>query len=208
MKTPKSWDDITMGNFAAYLKMSNGKTRLVEDDVAVLTERVSALLGISVDDAKKIAIEDVNRITRIVSKLPTRLMLSFKLKGKRYRPVIDSRKLNGEKYTAVKLAQSRDPFETLPQILFIISEQRKFGFRKKFPFIGWRTIEPQPEDIEQAIEDFKQLPVSIGWPMASFFLRTSKKLSYLLKEFSLNELDKLTSKMQSLQTDLESDTDL
>jgi hypothetical protein len=208
MKIPKSWDDITMGNLAAYLKMSNGKPRLVEDDPAVLTERVAVLLGITIDEAKKIPIAEVNQITRVFSKLPTRLMLSFNLKGKRYKAVIDARKLNGEKYTAIKLAQSRDPYETIPQILFIVSEQRKFGFRKKFPLIGWRTIEPQPEDIEQAIEDFKQLPVSIGWPMASFFLRTSKELREYLKEFSLKGLDRMTEQMQNLQADLESDTDL
>lgn len=208
MKIPKSWDDITMGNFAAYLRISKDKPQDSDNQVTVLTRKVAALLGISIEDARKISYEDVNKITRLMAKLPTRLMLSFKLNGKRYRPVIDARKLNGEKYAAVKLAQSRDPFETLPQVLFIISEQRKFGFRKKFPFVGWYTVEPEPEEVEQAINDFKQLPVSIGWPMASFFLNVSRQLKYRLKDFSLNELDRLTEQMQRLQADLESDTDL
>lgn len=208
MKIPKSWDDITMGNFAAYLKLSGGKTRLAEDEIISLTQRVATLLGITVDDARKISIEDVNKITRLVSKLPTRLILSFKLNGKRYRPVIDARKLNGEKYAAVKLAQSRDPYETLPQVLFIISEQRKFGIWRTWPFIGYKTVEPKPEDVEQAIEDFKQLPVSVGWPMASFFLNVSRQLKDRLVGYSLDQLDKMTEEMISLRADLESDTDL
>lgn len=208
MKTPKSWDDITMGNFTAYLKISEDKAQAGESAVDLITRKVAAILGVTIDEAKRIPIADVNRVVAIMaSKLPSRLMLSFKLNGKRYRPVIDARKLNGEKYAAIKLAQSRDKYETLPQILFIISERRKFGLWKSWPFIGYKTIEPKPEDVEQAVNDFKQLPVGIGWPMACFFLNVCKELNDHLKDFSLSELDKMMKEMYNLQMDLEKDMD-
>lgn len=207
MKTPKSWDDITMGNFAAYLKVSTDKKELMQNGVSLLTQKVAALMGITIEDARKISIEDVNKLTRLMAKLPTRLILSFKLKGNRYRPVIDARKLNGEKYAAIKLAQSRDKYETLPQILFIISERRKFGLWKSWPFIGYKTIEPKPEDVEQAVNDFKELPVSVGWPMACFFLNVCKELNNRLNDYSLSELDKMMKEMYNLQMDLEKDMD-
>lgn len=207
MKIPKSWADISIANFSAYLKVTKKKQE--SNDVAYITQKVAAILGISIEEARKIPIEDVNKVVRVMgSKLPSRLMYSFKLKGQRYRAVIDARKLNGEKYTAIKMAQSRDANETLHHLLFLISEPRKFGIRKRFPFIGWKTFEFKPEDLEQRINDFKQLPVDIGWPMASFFLRVSEELKHRLKEYSLSELDKMTDQMRNLQADLESDTDM
>jgi hypothetical protein len=209
MKIPKSWDDITMGNFTTYLQVCKDKTNPSEDKVQLLTRKVSAILGVSIEEAKRISIEDLNKVTKIMgSKLPSRLMLSFKLNGKRYRPIIDARKLNGEKYAAVKLAQSRDSLDTLPQILFIISERRKFGIWKSFPFIGYKTIEPKPEDIEQSVNDFKQLSVGIGYPMTSFFLNVCKELKRHLKDFSLKEVEKMMKEMHNLQMDLEKDMDL
>lgn len=207
MKTPKSWDDITMGNFAAYLRISTDKENAGETTVSLLTRKIAALMGITIEDARKISIEDVNKLTRLMAKLPTRLILSFKLNGKRYRPVINARKLNGEKYAAIKLAQSRDKYETLPQILFIVSERRKFGLWKSWPFIGYKTIEPKPEDVEQAVNDFKELPVSVGWPMACFFLNVCKELNNRLGDYSLSELEKMMKEMYNLQMDLEKDMD-
>src|SRR6187402_3278331 len=110
MKIPKSWDDIKIGNYANYLIICSDKAQLKE---GLLTRKVSALLGISIEEARKISIEDVNKIIRLMaSKLPHRLMLTFKLKGRRYRPMTDARKLDGEKFAAVELAQSRGVFET------------------------------------------------------------------------------------------------
>lgn len=207
MKTPKSWDDITMGNFAAYLKISKDKAQDGESAVDLLHRKYAALLGITVEAVKQIPIDRLNVISGFIGKLPSRLILSFKLKGNRYRPVIDARKLNGAKYTAVKLARSRDKYETLPQILFIISERRKFGLWKSWPFIGYKTIEPKPEDVEQAVNDFKELPVSVGWPMACFFLNVCKELNNRLNDYSMSELDKMMKEMYNLLMDLEKDMD-
>lgn len=209
MKTPKSWSDITIGNLSAYLKVVKDKQQPGEDDVRYLTRKVAAILGVSIEDARRIPIEELNHVTKLMAtRLPSRLMLSFKLNGQRYRSVVDARKLNGEKYTAVKLIQSRGSDENLHHLLFLISEPRKFGIRKRFPFIGWKTIEFEPEELETRINDFKQLPVDIGWPMCSFFLRVSEELKHRLKEFSLNELETLIQKGRNLQADLEKDTDL
>lgn len=208
MKTPKSWADITIGNLSSYMKVSKEKKEMLQNEVTYITQKVAAILGVTIEEARKIPIEDTNKITKVMaSKLPSRLQLSFKLKGQRYNAIIDARKLNGEKYSAIKLIQSRGSDENLHHLLFLISEPRKFGIRKKFPFIGWKTIEFKPEELEERINDFKQLSVDIGWPMASFFLRVSKELRDHLKDFSLNQLEELIQKGRNLQADLEKDMD-
>lgn len=169
--------------------------------------------------------------------LPNKLLLHFKHKGIRYRPFIrvedqaqphqvielaeamkgvsidtSKDKFNGSKYTAfknvAKAGHVKDGMNrNLHHLMYLICEPVKWGFRKEFPFIGWKGYKPSVKQIEQGIVDFKTLPLEVANPLCVFFLNLSKELSDLLSEYSINELKKMTEGMASLQASLEKDTD-
>lgn len=169
--------------------------------------------------------------------LPNRLKMHFKHKGIRYRPFIKVEdqtqphqvieladsikgvsintledKFDFGKYTAFKnVAKNGHVKEgmnrNLNQLLYLVCEPVKYGFKKQFPFVGWYGYKPSIKEIERGVLDFKTLPMDVANPLCVFFLNLSKELSALLTDFSINELKKMTGEMAKLQASLEKDTD-
>ena len=124
---------------------------------------------------------------------------------------IDTDKFNGGKYAAFKSVAKRGHRdqglnENLPHLLYLLCEPITFGFKKQFPFIGWKPKKQTAQDIERGVKDFKSLPLEVSNPLTVFFLTLSKELSDLLNDFTLKELEQMTSKMKQLQASLEKDT--
>jgi hypothetical protein len=208
VKIPKSWNKIPLENFVHYLEYIDEEPKSIEERFELLYKRTCAILGCTFNEARDLSVEDQQKLVRLMAKpMPTRLMLSFKHKGKRYRPIIKVKELSGAKYVAIKNAAKRGTKENLHQVLYLACEQRKFGFRKKFPFIGFYDYKPTEEEIEQGIKDFKTLPMEVANPISIFFLNLSEKLKDLLNDYSMETLRKMTEDMAELQADLEKDMD-
>ena len=208
MKIPKNWDKIPLKNFVHYLEYMNEEAETLEQRFDLLYKRACAILDITVEEAKALSIEQQSQLIKLINKkMPTRLMLQFKHKGIKYRPIIKVEKLNGGKYAAIKNAAKRGTAKNLHQILFLVCEPVKFGFKKQFPFIGYKPYEFTPEEIGARINDFKDIPMEIANPISVFFLTLSKELSNLLNDYSVQHLLKLTEEMAQLQASLEKDMD-
>lgn len=205
MKIPKSWDKVPLNRFVDFLECKDLK---IEDTFEKICIQGSAILGIEKDEVKKLPINELQELVKLIgSKLPSRLMLTFKHKGYKYRAVVDARKLDGAKYSAIKLLQ-KDGYKRLHQVLLLVSEPRKFGFRKNFPFIGYKSYELKPSEFEQRVNDFKTLPLEVAYPMSAFFLKVCKELKDHLSDYSIQEMNKMEKKLKQIQADLEADTDL
>lgn len=208
MKIPKNWDKIPLKNFVHYLDYINEEAETLEQRFDLLYKRSCAILDITVSEARLLTVEDQKNLIRLMNKkMPSRLMLKFKHKGIRYRPIIKVETINGGKFAAIKNAAKRGTAKNLHQILFLVSEPIKFGFKKQFPFIGWKAYEFKPEEIGARINDFKDIPMEVANPMSVFFLTLSKELSNLLSDYSVQHLLKLTEQMAQLQASLENDMD-
>lgn len=208
MRVPKDWNKIPLKNFVHYLEYIEEEPESIEDRFDLLYKRTCAILDCNVEEAKALSIEDQQKLVKLMrTKLPTRLMLGFKFKGVRYRPTIQAKKLTGARYTAIKDIAKRGSAKNLHHILFLICQPVKFGFKKSFPFIGWKPFEWEAEQMEDKIKEFKELPMEIANPISLFFLNLSANLRNLLDDYSIQTLKKMTDQMAELQADLENDTD-
>lgn len=205
---PKNWDKIPLSNFIQYLEARKLEPKDEKDRFEILYKKASAILDISIDEARELKTKDQIALIKLMKQpFPHILPLRFKHKGIKYRPFIFANKLDGNKYSAIKTLQAKGN-DSLHQVLFLVCEPVKFGFRKKFPFIGWKSYEFKPDEIGKRIEEFKDLPMEVANPISVFFLTLSKKLNVLLRDYSIQEMDNLNKMMKEFQASLGKDTDL
>lgn len=200
MKIPKKWDNIPLRNFVAYQEASELELKEFE----MLYAKVCAIMDCSLEEAKNMTIADKIDLEKLIKKpIPNRLRKRFKLNGVTYR----RKKIKAGKYVAIKNAAKRGTLKNLHHILFLVCEPVKFGFRKQFPFIGWKAYEFEADEIKKRIIDFKELPMSVANPLSLFFLTFSKRLKSLLEDYSIKSLKEMQKKMEDIQASLEKDMD-
>lgn len=234
MTVPKTWDKVPLNNFIQFLEYRDEKPEGLKERIELIKKKSCAILGCGWDEVNKLTGPEQDKLSKLMGKkLPKRLMLSFKHQGQRYRFHIESKKrpnahailekiheidtegFNGGKYTAFKNVQKRQVkdgnFEVYGkythQLLFLSCEPRKFGFRKKFPFIGWNTKRFKSSEVKDKIESFKSLPLEVAYPMCSFFLAVSEALKDPMLDFLNLEIQNQIRELSQIQMDLENDTD-
>lgn len=229
---PSNWNDVTIEGYVAFMK-SAGKENEIENpaDLSRLQQaRVCYLTGCEPEEAKKVTTKEYARTQRLVKiPLPVKLKLKFKLNGIRYRIIyqhdrmtgersdaiskldtinkLDASKMDGGGYASIMNCAKRGHLDTLHQIMFLLSEPVKWGFRKKWIFLGWKAYDFKEYEVEDRINDFQHLTMEIANPVAVFFCNLSKVLTIGLEDYSLSEMNKMTTKMKKLQQELENDSD-
>jgi len=233
MEVPKSWNKVTLERFVHYTEYLNEKPEDLKGKIELLKKKTCAILGCTIEEAGKLDGKASTKFAKLLSKpLPSRLMLQFKHKGITYKPYIrvedqrapykvidkandlriDTQGFNGGKYSAFKNVAKRGHQEeglnrNLHQLLYLVCEPVKLGFKKSFPFFGYVPYEPSIDEVKRSINDFKELPMEVANPLCVFFLRVSKELNNLLSDYSVEELKKMTKQMQDMSATLKSDTD-
>lgn len=208
MKIPSKWDNLPLDRFVHYLEYINEEPETIEERFDLLYKRTCAILDCTVEEARKLTVKDQAKLVKLFNTpMPTTLKISFKHEGKRYRPTIPVRELTGDKFVAIKNAAKRGTKDNLHHVLYLACDEYRYGFKKKFPFIGWYKAELTDQEIEQGIKDFKTLPMKIANPMSVFFLTLSKRLNNLLNDYSIKVMKKMTEEMSELQASLENDMD-
>ena len=214
MRLPKTWNEVKLRQFTHYLEYKDEVPETTEERFNLLYKRICAITDCSVEEARNLKVKDQASLQKLFNtKLETRLFPSFKLNGVRYRPIgskhsfVDVRELDGDRYIAIKQTAKRGTVEYLHQILFLVCEPIKFGFKKSFPFIGWKGYEFKENELEHRIKDFKDLPMKYANPLSVFFLTLSRQLNLGIQDY-LEEFMKETMKeAEETLASLETDTD-
>ena len=201
---PKTWDNVTVENYVA-LQRSLKKEGNPFD---LIIERVCYITGKSVEEVKKkknlIKLASINRLLN--KPLPKRRLTHFRLNGVRYR-AINASDITADRYTSIMDCSKRDSLTYLHQVMFLVSTPQKFGFKSKFPFIGWKDYEFSPSEVPTRIEEFKKLPMKVAYPNSVFFCELSKRFKTLIQDYSDKQMEKLIKMGEALLQDLEIDTD-
>lgn len=221
---PSNWNNVTIEGYISFMKSIGKETETIGDLARLQMSRVCYLTDCEPEEARKCTTKDYSMVKRLVKvPLPLILRTSFKLKGIRYRlihqaqrltgdrlekiKVLDAKKMDGGEYASVMNCVKRGHLDSLHQIMYLICEPMKFGFRKKLLFIGWKPYEFKEWEVEDRINDFHSLTMDVANPASVFFCNLSKVLTIGLEEYSLNELRGMTKEMKKLQADLETDLD-
>lgn len=220
MEIPKSWDKVTV---EGYINLMKSLEKESEDVILESIKRIVFLTGCEPEEASQCTLDQIQDIKRLVNTpLPTRLKTRFKLKGINYRLLyltserlskwtnedletlnkLDARQMTGGEYCAAMDVIARGQLDNLHHVMFLISQPIKFGFKKKFPFFGWKDYDFLAYEIKDRINDFKSLTMEVAYPASVFFCEASKKLTTSLQEYSENEMMTIVEQMDQLESEL------
>lgn len=221
-KIPKNWNKVTIGGYNAFLKSVNSEEEETPVSSIIDTQimRVCYLTGCQPEEAELCTTPEYAKVQNLVKQpLPQQLKhFQFKLKGIRYKllfqskdltgkrikaiKTLDARKMNAGQYAAHMNVAKRGYLDNLHQVMFNLCQPMRFVFKKSFPFIGWKPYEFEPQEVEQRIAEFKELTMDIVNPAAVFFCKVSKKLTNVLEESLMENLEKMNKKLEKAQADL------
>ena len=225
---PSNWNNVTIEGYVAFMKSIGKETETVAELARLQISRVCYLTGCEIEEAQKLTTKEYAKTQRLVkTPLPVKLKLRFKLNGIRYRVIyqhdrmtgersnaiseldaiskLDARKMDGGAYASVMNCAKRGHLDTLHQIMFLLSEPLRWGFRKKWLFLGWKSYDFKEYEVEDRINDFKDLPMKVANPIAVFFCSLSKVLTIGLEDYSFSQMKRMTTQMKKLQQELEND---
>lgn len=206
MSIPTTWKEVNIEQFVELQEALNEKP--VTDLEIVNNKILQAVIlsGLSVEEVENLPFNELEKVNKLLNtELPNKVRKYFKLNGIKYRVIYDARRLNGSRYIAVMNSAKRGTLKSLHQVMYSISQPVKFGFKKKFPFIGYNEYEFEAHEVEDRINDFKELSIDIANPVSVFFSNLSKVLTEVLEDSLLNQTKKMTTMTDELTKDLTAD---
>ena len=200
MKVAKSWDELTVGQ---YQELHPTFEKEYNNPVDKIIEQLMILTGCSNTEVEQLTIDDLNDLTKdlefLNKPLDHKLRLRFKINGVRYKFETNARKLTGGAYMSAMHLAEKDPSTKLHQVLFNIATPcNRFWKPKKVD---------QAQHYEDHVDDFLNLPMSIAYPIVSFFLTLSQVLTNNTEDYSIQILQKMRMKLEEDKLDLVSNSD-
>ena len=198
MKVAKSWDELTVGQ---YQELHPTFEKEYNNPVDKIIEQLMILTGCTNQEVEQLTIDDLNSITKdlefLNKPLDHKLRLRFKINGIRYKFETNARKLTGGAYMSAMHLAEKDPSTKLHQVLFNIATPcNRFWKPKKVD---------TAQHYEDHVKDFLNLPMSIAYPIVSFFLTLSEHLTNNIEDYSIRTLQKMNKKLEEDKADLEKD---
>jgi len=202
MKLPKSWNDISIGQFIDLLP-SNFKDK---NEVEQLIHTLKTVSSSSVEEVRKLSIRDAKEYASkltFLQELPTgKAKLEFKLKGVRYKVEPDAQKCSAGTYiTTMHIFQDleKDP-DLVNKNLHIILAQVI-----KPTYFNWRKLKREYKEVdimELSKVLYEELPVSIAYPIIVFFCNLSKLLIPVISDYSTKKIEEVSKELSLIEKDL------
>jgi hypothetical protein len=197
MKMPKSWDELTVGQ---YQELHPTFEKEYKNPVDKVIEQLMILTNCSSDEVEALTVDDLHslqeQMTFLNKPIDKRLRVIFKVKGNRYRFEVNARKLTGGAYMSAMHLAEKDPNTKLHQVLFNIAKPiNRFGRDKKV----------SKDFYEDHVDDFKELPMSVAFPIVSFFLTLCQVLTTRIEDYSIQTLQKMNRNQKEAKVDLVQD---
>ncbi len=205
---PENWNNVTLEGFAAFNRSLKQEPSNDKESIELMIKQVMYITDCEPEQAEKATINDFKKLKKLINApKPQRLIKKFKLNGIRYRLKLLSGTRTGGELTAINNVSKRGVINNLHQIMFLISEPIKFGFKKQFPFIGWYPYEFEQVDISDRIRDFKKMTLKVANPAAVFFSKVRDELQPLLTNYLIEVMENQQKEMKELEQALKSHTD-
>jgi len=186
---PTNWSQVTLESYVPFQKTLDEvpETELQKHDLRV--KRACLLANVEPEVIMNMTMDEIAKVDDLIkSPRPTKIVKSFRINGQTYRVKLDPRKYNAGEYMAVMNACKDNGGENLHRILFLVCEPvNNWGRKKKFT----------PDEFEARMKDFKQLPVSIAYPIAVFFWTLSRKLTDVILDYSEETMTKQREEMEA-----------
>ena len=204
IKIPTSWEDITLGQYIELRPILHTE----QEDVTRMINILCVLTGKKREEIKELTIPDFHKLVKKMSFLNEPLSKELKKKrfiigGKWYEFKIEAKKMLFGEYISVMeiLQQAGDNedvlFNNLHKILTVICRP---VYKTMF---GFKTMDIDGEKIRETADNFyKNMPITIAYPIGVFFYQRSPNLMEAIKTSLMAEANK---KIEEVKADLARD---
>lgn len=192
-----TWNDITVEQYSKLYPTlkTEGLSDLELVDNTIL--QMSIIKRITIDQAQYTTTKEVKEIQDFLrSPLPTKIHRFWKSNGVRYEFNIHADRIKAGGYIGIMNGVKDDPIKSLHLNLFNMCKPVKLGLR------GWKPYEFKQYEVTERIEEFKQMPISVAYPIAVFFLNLSKHLTKSTPDYLSEQMKKMTNKLDEIKADL------
>lgn len=200
MKLPKSWKDITIGQYQQLLPSNYKKL----NDVESIIHTLHVVTGLSKDDVRKISLKDVKTYQKKLSFLNEaykgHYKKKFKVNGRWYRVEPDANSLEAGQYmdvmTLIKdLGKDNEAIEkNLHLLLAVVCKPIKLTIK------GWKDM--SLDIIKTSEEFYNHLTMDIANPIIVFFCLLSKHSTEIIENYLKRQVEKTEKELSAIQEDL------
>lgn len=183
---PKDWTEVSVEQYQALQFIVD------EDDIYVKNISIIAIMsGIETSKLEKVSLKSytklMNSLDFLNSPIENKLTRKFKLSGKKYKMVTDLYELNGGQYITLMhlLKNEDDTVRNLHQLMAVFCTP----FKKKFLWFG--KYEYEGDNHQEVSREMLDLPISIAYPLASFFLLNSERYESNMLASSVKQIKKI-----------------
>lgn len=201
MKLPKSWDEVTLEQYAKIKRIQKREETTDTQRIDNLISVVQVVCNCSIDEAEQLTIKEMEQINEFIkSPVNQKIVKEFKTQGIRFEIELNPNELNAWRHAGVMEA-IKDVDANMNSVIFYLAKPFKYrGLRKKY-------FELTEAQIPEVIKGFSQLPVSMAYPIVVFFFNLLEELTNCFLDYSENELKKinqaLTTEKQNLLNDMD-----
>lgn len=196
---PKDWKGISIETFVK-LYPTFKKGDLTNDEIIdIKIKQLSIIKGISYEDAELCSVKEAQEVKKLLElPLPTKIVSKFKIGKYTYRFNIDANNLKAGGYIGIMNSIKDYPIKNMHVTMFNLATPIKFNYLKG----KWVEYNFKPNEVNDRIEDFKQMPISIAYPIAVFFLTLLKNLTENTPIYLTKKMKKMTKKLNEIKSDL------
>lgn len=199
---PTKWDKVSTRQFMQFDKLQKVETHTDMERIDLLIKKASVLSGVSIEEAEKFPLTELDRI-KVLANTPMnqKIYETFKLDGEWYEFILNPKELNAERYAGIMEAIKLDPIQGIQSTLFHLAKPFKLQLLRR----KYYTLDES--QIPKVLNDFGELPITVSYPIAVFFLTVLKKSQDYLEDYSIETLKEMKNRLHRAQTDLLKHTD-
>jgi hypothetical protein len=211
---PKNWKEVTIELFTKLYPTFKTEEMTDTDIVDNKIKQLSYIKGISLEEAEMCTVSEGNKVKELLAlPIPTKIVKYFSLPkyevdkdtgenkcvGKiTYRFNVSSNDLNAGGYIGVMNAIKEDPIKNMHVTMFNLATPVKYSWWRA----KWVGYDFKPSEVGDRLEEFKQLPISIAYPIAVFFLTLSKVLTPVTQDYLSQSLEIMKKSLKETKEDL------
>lgn len=205
MKIPKSWNEITIGQYINLLPSNYKKLNAIQSTIHTL----SILTGKSKEEIRQLPKDKAERMVKSLSWMENKpqgqYKKTFKLNGKRYKVDPNANTLLAGQYMDAMeiLKRLPDDNETIEKNLHLLLSVVCRPQKRKW----FKWVDDEIDLVKTAELLHDNLTLDIAYPIIVFFCLLSNQLTPIINDFSNRKIAKTEQELTQMETDLQNSLD-
>ncbi len=199
---PTNCNNISTRQFMRFDKVKKKVAETDRERMDLVIEKACILTGLEESQAEQLKVGELNNLKQLQEAgIPEKIYKTFKLNGVWYEFILDPNELNAERWAGIMEAIKQDPIQGISQTLYYLAKPFRLQLLRR------KYFNHTESEVPKVIQSFGDIPITVSYPIAVFFLTLSKECTNYLEDYSLSELKRMNQQVTQAEQDLQSHTD-